>query len=111
MSTFNRRSLLAGLVPGIVLAAGMGAVASSARADEIIITREPPPLRQEVIPVLPPERAELEVWQPGHWRWDGREHVWVAGHYVARPRRGAEWVPAHYDRRPGGWVFIEGHWR
>lgn len=111
MTTFDRRSLLAGLVSGIAIAAGMGATASSARADEIIITREPPPLRQEVIPALPPARAELEVWQPGHWRWDGREHVWVEGHYVARPRRGAEWIPAHYDRRPGGWVFIEGHWR
>ncbi len=107
MQNFTRR----GLFGGLAVAASLGVVATSAFADEIIITREPPPLRQEVIPVLPPGRAEREVWQPGHWRWDGREHIWVAGHYVERPRHGAEWVPAHYDRRPGGWVFVEGHWR
>jgi hypothetical protein len=104
---FSRRHLFTSLA----LVAGLGALAMPALADEIIITREPPPLRQEVIPVLPSGRAEVEIWQPGHWRWDGREHVWVAGHYAERPRRGAEWVPAHYDRRAGGWVFIEGHWR
>ncbi len=106
MSNFSRRALFGGLV----LVAGLGGVASPAFADEIIITREPPPLRTEVIPVLPRERAELEVWQPGHWRWDGREHVWVEGHYAPRPRREAVWVAPHYDRRPGGWIFVEGHW-
>jgi|SRR5471030_922197 len=106
MQNFSRRSLFGGLV----LAAGLGTALAGARAQEVIITREPPPLRTEVIPVLPRERAELEVWQPGHWRWDGREHVWVEGHYAARPRREAVWVPPHYDRRPGGWIFIDGHW-
>ena len=106
MSNFSRRSLFGGLI----LAAGLGAAAMPAFADEIIITREPPPPRYEVIPVLPRERVELEVWQPGHWRWSGGEHVWVEGLYAPRPRREAVWVPAHYDRRPGGWVFIEGHW-
>lgn len=108
---FGRR----GLFGGAAMIAGIGVLAVSLAtpsfADEIIITREPPPLRTEVIPVIPRERAELEVWQPGHWRWDGHEHVWVEGRYVARPRRGAEWVPAHYDRRPGGWVYVDGHWR
>jgi WXXGXW repeat (2 copies) len=107
MQNFTRR----GLFGSLALVASLGAVTLPAFADEVIITREPPPPRAEVIPVLPPGRAELEVWQPGHWRWDGHEHVWVEGRYVARPQRGAEWVPAHYDRRPGGWVFIEGHWR
>src|ERR1700679_821566 len=82
---FGRR----GLFGGLAMIAGIGVLATPlvtpAFADEIIITREPPPLRTEVIPVIPRERAELEVWQPGHWRWDGREHVWVEGRYVARP--------------------------
>jgi hypothetical protein len=111
MQNFSRRTLFGGLV----LAAGLGtaltaATVTPALADEIIITREPPPLRREVIPVLPRERAEMEVWQPGHWRWNGHEHVWVEGHYAVRPRHGAVWVPAHYDRRPGGWIYVEGHW-
>jgi hypothetical protein len=29
------------------------------------------------------ERVEVERWQPGYWRWNGHEHVWVEGHYVA----------------------------
>ena len=112
MQNFTRRGMFGGLVFGsLAFAAGLGAVLMPASAQEIFITREPPPLRHEVIPVLPRERAEREVWQPGHWRWDGREHVWVEGHFVERPRREAEWVPPHYDRRPGGWVFIDGHWR
>jgi hypothetical protein len=112
MQNVNRRGLLSGFAIAASLgAASVGVVALPAFAQEIIITHEPPPMRREVIPVLPHERAEIDVWQPGYWRWNGREHVWVEGHYAARPRRGAEWVPAHYDRRPGGWVFIDGHWR
>jgi hypothetical protein len=107
MQNVNRR----GLLSGFAIAASLGVAALPALAQEIIITREPPPMRREVIPVLPHERAEIDIWQPGYWRWNGHEHAWVEGHYVARPRRGAEWVPAHYDRRPGGWVFIDGHWR
>jgi hypothetical protein len=106
MQNLSRRSIIGSLV----LAAGLGTALTPAIADEVIITRGPPPLRTEVIPVLPRERVELEVWQPGHWRWNGREHVGVEGHYAPRPRREAVWIPAHYDRRPGGWVFIEGHW-
>ena len=77
MQNFTRR----GLFGGLALVASLGAVSMPAFAQEIIITREPPPLRQEVIPVLPRERAEREVWQPGHWRWNGARYVWVYGHY------------------------------
>ncbi|MBS0539727.1 MAG: YXWGXW repeat-containing protein [Proteobacteria bacterium] len=107
MRNLNRR----GMLTGVVLAASLAAVTAPAMAQEIIITREAPPMRTEVIPVLPRERAEIDVWQPGYWRWNGHEHVWHEGRYVPRPRPHAEWVPAHYDRRPGGWVFVDGHWR
>jgi hypothetical protein len=30
---------------------------------------------------------------------------------VEPPHRGAHWVPGHWDRRGGGYVWIEGHWR
>lgn len=50
------------------------------------------------------------AWNPGHWRWDGRDWIWVPGHYVERPHRAAVWVPGHWDARPGGWVWIAGHW-
>jgi len=111
MQNFSRRGIFGGLATIAGIGVLAGSLATPAFADEIIITREPPPPRAEVIPVIPRERAEREVWQPGYWRWDGHGHVWVEGRYVVRPHRGAEWVPAHYDRRPGGWVFIDGHWR
>ena len=53
MQNFTRR----GLFGGLALVASLGAVSTPAFADEIIITREPPPLRTEVIPVLPPARG------------------------------------------------------
>lgn len=109
MQSLTRRGMLGTLS----LAAGSAALATKAMAQaqaEIYVPLEPPPLRREVVPVLPPERAEIEYWQPGHWRWTGHEHVWVEGHYVERPRRGAVWVPGHWDRRERGWVFVEGHW-
>ena len=47
MRSFSGRSLFGGLVLG----AGLGTALTPAFADEVIITREPPPLRTEVMPV------------------------------------------------------------
>ena len=109
MNSVSRRSLLG----GATVAAGVGLVTIPALAQlsaEVYVPVGPPPPRTEVIPVLPPERVEIEHWQPGYWRWNGREHQWVEGHYVARPKRGAVWMPGRWEQRPGGWVFVQGHW-
>ena len=29
----------------------------------------------------PPARAGW-IWSPQHWEWNGREHVWVEGHWI-----------------------------
>ncbi len=42
--------------------------------------RPPPPPRHERMPGLRPGHA----WVPGHWRWNGRDYVWMRGHYEAR---------------------------
>jgi hypothetical protein len=109
MIKFTRR----GLFGGLTLLIGGIAVAGPASAQlqaEIFVPTAPPPPRVEVVPVLPAERVEVERWQPGHWRWDGREHVWVEGHYVHRPQPRAEWIPGRWEQRPRGWVYIDGHW-
>ncbi len=109
MNSFTRRSLLSGLT----MLTGAAAVASPSLAQlqaEIYVPMAPPPPRVEVVPVLPPERLAIEHWQPGHWRWNGREHVWVEGHYVHRPQPRAEWIPGRWEQRPRGWVYVEGHW-
>jgi len=109
MQNFTRRSLLGGLT----VVAGTGVLASTAMAQlqaEIYVPMAPPAPRVEVIPTLPPERVEVEHWQPGYWRWNGHEYGWYDGRYVARPRRGAVWVPGRWEQRPRGWVYVEGHW-
>jgi len=110
MAKIVRRNVLAaiGLSAGIGLPAN---VAFAQAAVEVIVPVAPPPPPKEVIPVLPPERVEREHWQSGYWRWNGREYVWVPGRYVERPFKAAVWVPGHWDKRPGGWIFVEGHWR
>jgi len=108
MHPFSRRRLFGALA--VVAGAGSLVVTAQAQAQEVFVERAPPPPRYEAVPVLPPERAEREHWQPGYWRWNGHEHVWVEGRYVERPRRGAVWVPGRWEQRPRGWVFIEGHW-
>jgi len=71
---------------------------------------EPPARREEAIPPPPRGRApEMIVWERGHWVWRRGRWQWVPGHYVERPRRGAVWVPGHWER--GRRVWIEGHWQ
>ena len=106
MTSLSRRVLLG----RVALAAGAAMIGRTAFAQVIVVPAEPPPLRTEVIPVLPPDRVEVVHWQPGYWRWNGVAHEWVPGRHVERPRPGAAWVPARWERRPSGWVFIEGHW-
>jgi hypothetical protein len=109
MTSFTRRSLLAGLTVFTGAAAVAGPASAQLQA-EIYVPVAPPPPRVEVVPVVPAERVELELWQPGYWRWNGREHVWAEGHYVHRPRPRAEWISGRWEQRPRGWVYIEGHW-
>lgn len=77
---------------------------------QAVVPIAPPPPRVEVIPP-PPRPIEVVHWQPGYWRWNGYQHVWVPGQYVARPRPRAVWVPGHWVQRPNGWAWIPGHWR
>jgi hypothetical protein len=109
MTKCTRRRLLGGLT----LLTGGAAVADPALAQlqaEVFVPVGPPPPRVEALPVLPGERVEVERWQPGRWRWNGHEHVWVEGRYVPRPQPRAEWIAGRWEQRPRGWVYVEGHW-
>jgi len=108
MRSIDRRFLLSGLT--VAVGASLVAATGAQAQDVIYVHTAPPPVRVETVPVLPPDRVELERWQPGYWRWNGVEYSWVQGHYVGVPHPGAAWVPGRWEQRPGGWVFIEGHW-
>jgi hypothetical protein len=66
-----------------------------------------PPPRFEGPP--PPPRGPRYVWQPGHWRWTGNRYVWFQGRYIPRGRHYARFVPGHWGRRYGQWVWVPQH--
>jgi WXXGXW repeat (2 copies) len=74
------------------------------------VPKAPPPLIEEVQPAPPGPVADF-IWKPGHWRWKGAEYVWRHGVWEHPPAKALEWIPPHWDNRPGGWVFVEGHYR
>jgi WXXGXW repeat (2 copies) len=74
-----------------------------------VVVKVAPPVPVIEAPIPAPGRGY--VWTPGYYRWDGRMYVWVPGAWVVAPRPGVRWVPAHWMRHHGGWVFVEGHWR
>jgi hypothetical protein len=77
--------------------------------EEIIITAPPPP-PPVVVELKPPPPSREHFWIEGYQRWDGRAYIWVPGRYEVRPHAGARWVPARWEPRGGGKVWIEGHW-
>jgi hypothetical protein len=40
------------------------------------------PAHADVLIVSQPPAREGWIWSPQHWEWNGREHVWVEGHWV-----------------------------
>jgi hypothetical protein len=68
----------------------------------------PPPPRAVVVKSRHHRRGGVRV--AGHWRWNGRRHVWIEGRYVA-PRRGFVWVDGYWERHRRGWYWVEGYWR
>jgi hypothetical protein len=94
----------------LLTAALLALLACSAAQAQVVVRIGPPRPPLEVIPARPIGHPDW-AWVPGYHRWDGRAYVWVPGHYVEPPRPRAGWVPARWVHRPGGWVFVQGHWR
>ena len=99
----------------VTLAVSLGACVASAgggRNGPLIsvgfVTREPPPIRVEVMTERP---SGEHVWVGGHWRSNGNDYAWVAGGWV-RPDEGhKEWVEGRWEHEDRGWHYIDGHWR
>ena len=95
----------------LLLASFMLPNAAYARADaEVVIGTAPPAPIEEAIPVAPGPAGEW-IWHPGHWRWIDERYLWVPGHWAHRPHPHAVWVAPAYVQQPGGYVFVEGHWK
>ncbi|HBM91371.1 MAG TPA: hypothetical protein DD400_05815 [Rhodospirillaceae bacterium] len=69
----------------------------------------PPPMAQkEIVPT--PQNPMHEIWQKGHWSYNGKKYVWVAGRYMPRPSPTAAWSYERWEKRNYGWAFVPGHW-
>jgi hypothetical protein len=86
-------------------AAVSAACTVTATAPRVVVTPD-----VEVVAVRAPPPLQVEVGQPGHWRWERNEYVWRAGHYEKRPAANAYWVRPEWVARNGQWVFKPGHW-
>jgi hypothetical protein len=85
-----------------------GLLTLSAVAAEVVVRIAPPAPVVETRGVMPGPRY---VWIGGYHRWNGTAYAWVPGRWELPPRAHVRWVPHHWVRRNGGWVFVEGHWR
>ena len=89
-SLFTLLAATAISLPAVVAPALLSPVAAQIN---IIVGSPPPPMRYEAVPA--PRSGYL--WAPGHYRWDGRQHVWNGGAWVQQ-RAGYRYVPDRWER-------------
>ena len=70
-----------------------------------------PALRAEERPKPPVMEAE-QIWQPGHWEWNGGSYTWRAGAWIKREGRSNLWMPGNWTREkvPGPCRWDPAHW-
>lgn len=78
------------------------------RRTTVVHVRHAPPARPNVRVVRVKSPSARHVWVSGHHILRGEKYIWVKGQWTVPPRRGAIWVPGHFDRKRGVWV--RGHW-
>lgn len=109
-----KRTLYTALAAAVISAPALIAPATfspaAAQVDlNVMIGTPPPPPRYEVVPA---PRAGY-VWAPGHWRWDGRQHVWNNGVWV-QERAGYRFVPDRWERYVDNgherWRYVASRW-
>src|ERR1700712_892617 len=74
--------------------------------------REPP-----AVPAIPAERTPpapassiTQIWQPGHWDWDGQDYHWADGDWVPRSGHGPLWQDGYWRRSGHNFVWEAAHW-
>lgn len=80
-------------------------ILTAASAKEVIVGQAPPANREEWVP---PHQSG-QIWNPGHWEWNGKSFWWKRGYWIV-DRRGANWVPDHWEASGDQWRFLAGHW-
>ena len=69
----------------------------------------PPPLLSEARPP-PPLSEDEQIFQPGHWDWDGHGgYAWRGGRWVPRAGHGSQWLEGYWAFN-GAWTWVPAHW-
>ncbi len=89
----------AGVILALAACSGPGAVEPPAV----------PPIRAERIP-LPPASNATQIWQPGHWDWEGQSFVWLEGEWVPRAGHGPLWQDGYWRRDGSRFTWMPAHW-
>jgi hypothetical protein len=97
--------------PAIRLANPPGLPTPPSVGDVIRVEKEPPPMKEETVPVATSKPYPEAVWVPGYYVWHGGEYVWVAGKWERPPENRSVWVAPRWEKRDNGYVFVEGYWR
>ena len=96
-----RNSLLATLI----LSAGTMLAPLAATAGENWPTQPPPPNQPENTPA--PKLGQ--VWDAGHWEWNGHAYWWRRGAWRdSRPSQ--HWVAYRWEQVGDQWHLVAGHW-
>ena len=100
-----RLSALAALLAIAALAAGCEVVKQNTTCPTL------PALRPEMRPKPPVMEAE-QIWQPGHWDWNGTSYLWRDGQWIKREGRGNLWMDGVWvrERTPGPCRWEPAHW-
>jgi len=70
-----------------------------------------PPLRREDRP-KPPVSEDEQIFQPGHWEWNGSAYTWREGTWIKRDGRSNLWMDGAWvrDKVPGPCRWVPAHW-
>jgi hypothetical protein len=72
-----------------------------------------PPLPQSEIRPKPPVSEHQQIWQPGHWDWNGSAYSWRPGQWILRSSVSSnQWFEGNWtrDQVPGPCHWVPAHW-
>ena len=101
---FTKKLVVTALFAAGLLGATAVPLAPVASAD-VVVKVAPPAPRAERTPA--PRKGY--VWSPGHYKWNGKRHVWVAGSWH-KERRGYAYSPPRWEERDGRWHYHASRW-
>jgi hypothetical protein len=98
-------------LPAALLAVALGLAGCQTVQDQTAACPVPPAPKQEPTPKAPTADYE-QVWQPGHWDWNGSGYTWREGAWIKRGGQTNQWMDGYWnrDQSPGPCNWYPAHW-